>query len=808
MLQGDLWIALGKFKEAHDTFAAAVAMAGKIPELSADKRQEAFIAQQSCLYAQGKNDIALSNLVPLLEDKTLSLFVLGLLHRTIGNIYRSAANWHKAEFHFKSAIEIAKGLGDRVREAKWTAELGRLYRASGLYQKALTNQKMAYEVALQRGDVAQLAAVCGYIGFTNYSMQPPNHHEAICYLGTRLLLAEKVLEDQQGIRWCLNNLGKVYHSMGILQPAIQCFRRSLELVKGSGDLLGEGTAIGNLGSVLRDAGNYREAVECHKQYLVNAGKRLDIGGEAIMQYELAVDYLLMGNLEQCRSYALQGLQTRELLRSQLSSSDDQLKLGNYEKNQARICNILQYVLVELGQYRAALIVSELGRARALCDLMTTRWEVKSTLMSELEKLLGKTSVLLDQDIVSNLCSEVTRLARQLSSSLLVYSVVHHPTNNSQWLYIWLVAHNSETEGHVQFEKKLISVADFQPNLEEDYQSSLRRDIKLKKKKKETATGHPQENPAAKTTPTTPPTHDSSSPTRYDTLIAPVEAYLSTLTGPTPRLVIIPHNHLFTVPFAALQKTKGRFLVEDFIISYSPSISVLQVLSQKACLTPRNASSTPLIIGNPLMPLPDVKQLAGAEDEAKSIQAIIGGELYLNTEATKEKVRSSLPCHSVVHLATHALLGDSIAEHIDAVETNNKLVGDYTVKGAIVLGQSGPACSGILTSSEVQELDLSGCQLITLSCCSTGCGKVTHDGILGLSRAILVAGATCLITTLWAIEDRPTAKLMSEFYRQYQKLRDAPAAMRMAMLSMIAEGFSFEQWAAFYITGVSQESHHD
>ena len=75
MLQGDLWIALGKFKEAHDTFAAAVAMAEEIPELSADKRQEAFIAQQSCLYAQGKNDIALSNLVPLLEDKTLSLFV-------------------------------------------------------------------------------------------------------------------------------------------------------------------------------------------------------------------------------------------------------------------------------------------------------------------------------------------------------------------------------------------------------------------------------------------------------------------------------------------------------------------------------------------------------------------------------------------------------------------------------------------------------------------------------------------------------------------------------------------------------------
>ena len=198
MLQGDLWGALGKLREAHDSFVNAVAIASNAPKLSAEKWQEAFISQQACLHAQGKNDEALANLVPLLDsEEKLSLIMQGLLHRTLGNIYRSAANWHKAEYYLSSAVEIAKGLRDQVAEAKWTAELGRVYRSSGLHQKALVHQKAAYEVALKRGDVAQLAAVCGYIGFTNYSMKQPNHLEAIRYLGTRLLLAEKLLETSQ-----------------------------------------------------------------------------------------------------------------------------------------------------------------------------------------------------------------------------------------------------------------------------------------------------------------------------------------------------------------------------------------------------------------------------------------------------------------------------------------------------------------------------------------------------------------------------------------------------------------------------------
>ena len=215
-----------------------------------------------------------------------------LIKRTIGNTYRSAANYHFGSQFLSEAVQMAEEIKDINRAKEWKGELGRVSRSVGLYKQALELQTEAYEAALARGDVA---SACGYFGFTHYSLAKPNHIEAIKYLGTRLYLCEKKLMDPEGVRWCLNNIGKVYLSMGNTQSAIACFKPALKLAEGTGNLLSEGTAIGNLGSALREAGRYEEAVKCHKEYLNNTGKRLDPGGEAIMLYELAVGHIYMGD---------------------------------------------------------------------------------------------------------------------------------------------------------------------------------------------------------------------------------------------------------------------------------------------------------------------------------------------------------------------------------------------------------------------------------------------------------------------------------------------------------------------------------
>ena len=109
---------------------------------------------------------------------------------------------------------------------------------------------------------------------------------------------------------------------------VPLFEKSLELAKDIGDLLGEGTAYGNMGSACRAIGRHKDAIKYHLLYADNAQKRLDTGGLSIMQNELALDYLLLDDLETARKYAILALQTSLEIRSRLSKEDDLLKIAN------------------------------------------------------------------------------------------------------------------------------------------------------------------------------------------------------------------------------------------------------------------------------------------------------------------------------------------------------------------------------------------------------------------------------------------------------------------------------------------------
>lgn len=205
----------------------------------------------------------------------------------------------------------------------------------------------------------------------------------------------------------------------------------------------------------------------------------------------------------------------------------------------------------------------------------------------------------------------------------------------------------------------------------------------------------------------------------------------------------------------------------------------------------------LVVGNPCMPNKVIPQLSGAEEEARSVASILGCEPCCGQQATKEFVMSSLPKSQIIHLATHATLSDSLD---DLLGTACRSEGsDYAVKGAVILSRSHEGCSGIITSKEIQSMKLNA-ELAVLSCCKTACGKVTEDGILGLSRALLTAGVCCVVVTLWSIYDSATSDIMRVFYRKYKDSRDAPFALQQALLA-VKQGHP-ACWAAFCVIGVS------
>jgi len=121
-----------------------------------------------------------------------------------------------------------------------------------------------------------------------------------------------------------------------------------------------------------------------------------------------------------------------------------------------------------------------------------------------------------------------------------------------------------------------------------------------------------------------------------------------------------------------------------------------------------------------------------------------------------------------------------------------------VPGAIALAPEGKD-DGLLTSNEILDMKLKA-ELVVLSACDTGRGKITGDGVIGLSRSLITAGVPSVIVSLWAVPDAPTASLMTEFYQNLQNNPDKATALREAMLKTMKQHPQPSNWAAFTLIG--------
>ncbi|BAZ48475.1 WD-40 repeat-containing protein [Nostoc sp. NIES-4103] len=94
------------------------------------------------------------------------------------------------------------------------------------------------------------------------------------------------------------------------------------------------------------------------------------------------------------------------------------------------------------------------------------------------------------------------------------------------------------------------------------------------------------------------------------------------------------------------------------------------------------------------------------------------------------------------------------------------------------------------------------ELVVLSACETGQGKITGDGVIGLSRSLIAAGVPSVVVSLWSVDDKSTKLLMTEFYRQMQQNPNKATALRQAMLLTMKQYPQPKYWAAFTLIGES------
>lgn len=279
---------------------------------------------------------------------------------------------------------------------------------------------------------------------------------------------------------------------------------------------------------------------------------------------------------------------------------------------------------------------------------------------------------------------------------------------------------------------------------------------------------------------------------------------------TEHIIIIPHMSLNYLPFEMLLSQIGeksiedeailseyrthRYLFEDYSISYAPSVSVLDPKLLKRVRV-KSSKGDILAIANPQFEKqvsyePEeslsnvfltksirkrIEQLPHSEQEAIMIQKCFNNaSVYLSKKATENNFISQAPNYPIIHLSTHGFLNETNPIYSFLVFAYNEEIKDVD----------------LLHAYEIFNLDLN-CDLVTLSACESGLGQeietIGGEGVVGLSRAFLYAGAKSLVVSLWQVLDESTSILMSEFYRNLrEKEFNKVEALRQAKLYLMKE----------------------
>lgn len=295
-----------------------------------------------------------------------------------------------------------------------------------------------------------------------------------------------------------------------------------------------------------------------------------------------------------------------------------------------------------------------------------------------------------------------------------------------------------------------------------------------------------------------------------------------LLGDARHIFVSPDGALNLVPFAALVNEQGRYLVEDYTITYltsgrdllrlqvsgeskGPPIVVANPLfdSQQPGSNPQTAGANESATGRRSGEMGQMyfKPLPGTAGEAKALGEILPQVKMLTGAQATETALKQVSAPRVLHVATHGFflpdqkqeaaegargLGLAVGEaRRTAPRIENPLLRSGLALAGANMRQSADGEDGVLTALEAAGMNLWGTKLVVLSACETGVGSVSNgNGVYGLRRALVLAGSESQVMSLWQVSDEATRDLMISYYKRLMDGEGRTEALRQVQLEMI------------------------
>jgi len=747
-----------------------------------------------------------------------SRFAQGAVLRSLGFLAREQGDFRAGVDRFQESLALWRHMGNRAEEFETLKEIGVTYALNGAPEEALVWYSRALELAERDGDPHRKASALFTMGRAHH--RNGDGARALEYLRQSLAIRER-FEDREKQGWCWSFMGDVHAAQGELDLALAAYRRALEAWEQVGARRPIGTLLADLGEVCLKQGLEADALSYFER-AVRAGEEIDLPyrtaalsglarirsgrgehDEALSLARQAADLAakcdmpglewaalaVRGRVERRfgrRDEALRSfedsLEALERLRRQ-SIPEDRVKSGFLEDKQVVYEEAIA-LAIDLGRVSDALLFAERARARAFVDLLSGRElaarpldreileqirKLESTLRrgdgsardlpepgggsknggplrshdaskAILEKLKAENAELLSLVSVPPLrLSDLEAEVRRRRATLVEYFC------GEEKLFIWILGPGGPVESAVS----PIGRADIERLVRE-----LREDLNIRLEKSDPL-------PALRRL--------------YEHLVKPIEKRLP--AGRDSPVIVVPHRELFLISFAALLDPQGRFLVERHKFSVAPAASVLAYTRRNRDRVIHAGAPRVLAVGNPVMPPRaanevSLAQLPGAEEEVRSLAHRFPPErltLITGERAREGLVRALAPGETVLHFATHAVLREDPLASLIALTPEEG---------------GGPDSDGLLTVREVFGLDLHA-DLVVLSACNTGLGRISGDGVIGLSRAFIHAGAASVVVSLWRVSDLAARSLMEEFYAVLaEKKGDKAGALREAQLRLL------------------------